>query len=255
VNINNPGRETVLMKLFCVGCGPGDPELLTVKAVNIIRAAEVIFAPTAKDGKPSIALSVVERHLKKSARIVTLVFPMIKEREALRDYWKRNAMEIANAVRSHKKVVYLTVGDPALYSTWIYIHRELVCNHEEIEIEIVPGVASMFAFAAQAKISLAEGDETVAIIPACYDLNRIKKVANCCDTLIFLKDGRYFDRVIEMLSEAGFADDSAIAIAQDISVEGEILKMEKLSDLLGTKGPTEKYFSIMVAKKKNYDRK
>ena len=101
----------------------------------------------------------------------------------------------------------------------------------------------------------AEGDETVAIIPACYDLNRIKRVANCCDTLIFLKDGRYFDRVIEMLSEAGFADDSAIAIAQDLSVEGEILKMEKLSDLLGTKGPTEKYFSIMVAKKKNHDRK
>ena len=58
-----------------------------------------------------------------------------------------------------------------------------------------------------------------------------------------------------MLSEAGFADDSAIAIAQDISVEGEILKMEKLRDLLGTKGPTEKYFSIMVAKKKNHDRK
>jgi precorrin-2/cobalt-factor-2 C20-methyltransferase len=119
----------------------------------------------------------------------------------------------------------------------------------------VPGVTSIFAFAAQAKMSLAEGDETVAIIPACYDLNRIKKVASCCDTLIFLKDGRYFDSVIEMLSEAGFGDDSAIAIAQDISVEGEILKMNKLRDMVGTKGPTEKYFSIMIAKKKNHDRK
>lgn len=243
------------MKLFCVGCGPGDPELLTIKAVNIIKNAEVVFAPTARDGKPSIALSVVKRYLTKSAKTVSLVFPMIKDRESLTYYWKRNALEIANAVKSDKRVVYLTVGDPALYSTWIYVHRELTFNHEDVEIEIVPGVTSMFAFAARAKMSLAEGNETVAIIPACYDLNRIKQVANCCDTLIFLKDGRYFGRVIEMLSEAGFADDSSIGIAQELSAEGEILKVNKLRDLVGNKGPVERYFSIMVAKRNNFDRK
>jgi precorrin-2/cobalt-factor-2 C20-methyltransferase len=109
----------------------------------------------------------------------------------------------------------------------------------------------MFAFAAQAKMSLAEGDETLAIVPACYDLDRVKQMANSCDTIIFLKDGRYFDSVIEMLADIGFADDSEIAIAQDVSVTGEIMKMSKLSDLRGIKGTTEKYFSIMVAKKKN----
>ena len=114
MNINNPAGEIECMKLFCVGCGPGDPELLTVKAVNIIKAAEIIFAPTARDGRPSIALSIVERHLKKSARTVSLVFPMTKDRETLRDHWRRNALEIADAVRSHKRVAYLTVGDPAL---------------------------------------------------------------------------------------------------------------------------------------------
>jgi precorrin-2/cobalt-factor-2 C20-methyltransferase len=103
-------------------------------------------------------------------------------------------------------------------------------------------------------MSLAEGDVIVAIIPACYDLNRIKQVAKCCDTLIFLKDGRYFDKVIEMRSEAGFADNSAIAIAQKPSVEAEILEMRKLRELVGIKGPVEKYFSIMVAKK-THDRK
>jgi precorrin-2/cobalt-factor-2 C20-methyltransferase len=112
----------------------------------------------------------------------------------------------------------------------------------------------MFAFAARAKMSLAEGDETVAIIPACYDLNRIRQVAKCCDTLIFLKDGRYFDRVIEMLSESGFADNSVIAIAQEISADGEILEMKTMRDLVGIKGPVDKYFSIMVAKK-THDRK
>jgi precorrin-2/cobalt-factor-2 C20-methyltransferase len=239
------------MKLFCVGCGPGDPELLTVKAVNLIKNAEIIFTPTAREGKPSIALSVVERYVDKFTKIVDLIFPMVKDRESLKDYWKRNADEIADAVRTEKRVIYLTVGDPALYSTWIYIHRELQNNHRDIEIDIVPGIASMFAFAAQAKMSLAEGDETLAIVPACYNLDRVKQTANSCDTVIFLKDGRYFDSVIEMLADVGFADDSMIAIAQDVSVTGEIMKMSKLSDLRGIKGNTEKYFSIMVAKKKN----
>jgi precorrin-2/cobalt-factor-2 C20-methyltransferase len=237
------------MKLFCVGCGPGDPELLTVRAVNLIKSAEVIFAPTAREGKPSIALSVVEKYIDRSTKTVSLIFPMVKDRESLKDYWKRNAEEIAGAVRSGKNVVYLTVGDPALYSTWIYIHRELKKSHKDVEVEIVPGITSIFAIAAKAKISLAEGEETVAVVPACYDMERVKRTANACDTVIFLKDGRYFDSVIDMLAQAGFPGDATIAIAQDVSDEGEILEVKKLSDLQGKKGPTEKYFSIMVAKK------
>lgn len=238
------------MKLFCVGCGPGDPELLTIKAVNLIKSAEVIFAPTAREGKPSIALSVVDQYIDKSTKTVSLVFPMVKDKESLKDYWIRNADEIATVVRSGKKVVYLTVGDPALYSTWIYVHREMKKRHPDIEIEIIPGVASMFAIANKAKLSLAEGDETVAIVPACYDLERVKKTADACDTVVFLKDGRYFDNVIEMLGQAGFPDNATIAIAQDVSApEGEILEMTTLADQRGRKGPAEKYFSIMVAKK------
>jgi precorrin-2/cobalt-factor-2 C20-methyltransferase len=237
------------MKLFCVGCGPGDPELVTVRAANVIKDAEVIFAPTAREGKRSIALSIVEKYINSSTKTVNLVFPMVKDRESLKDYWKRNAQEIASEVRSGKKVVYLTVGDPALYSTWIYIHRELKKSHNDIDVEIIPGIASMFAIAARAKISLAEGDETVAVVPACYDLDRVRKAASACDTVIFLKDGRYFDSVIESLAQAGLPGGSTVAIAQDVSDEGEILEVKKLSELLGKKGPTEKYFSIMVAKK------
>jgi precorrin-2/cobalt-factor-2 C20-methyltransferase len=238
------------MKLYCVGCGPGDPELLTVRAVNLIKSAEVIFAPTAREGKPSIALSVVQQYVSRTARTASLVFPMVKNKESLKEYWKRNADEIAGAVRSGKRVVYLTVGDPALYSTWIYVHRELKRSHPDIEVEVVPGVASLFAIANKAGISLAEGDETVAIVPVCYDMERVRRTAGACDTVIFLKDGRYFDSVIDMLGQAGFPDDATIAIAQDISApEGEILELTSLAEQRGRKGPAEKYFSIMVAKK------
>ena len=238
------------MKLYCVGCGPGDPELLTVRAAELIRTAEVIFAPTSRQGKPSIALSVVGKYVSASSSTVSLEFPMVKDRESLRDYWIRNAKEIADAVRSGKRVVYLTLGDPALYSTWIYVHRELARTHPDVEVEIVPGVTSMFAIAAKAKISLAEGDETVAIVPACYDMEKVKRTASAVDTVVFLKDGRYFDSVIETLGGSGFTDDAPIAIAQDVSApEGEILELSRLADLRKKGGPTEKYFSIMVAKK------
>ena len=238
------------MKLSCVGCGPGDPQLLTIKAISLIKSAEIVFAPTARKGKPSAALSVAKKYLNESTKTVSLIFPMLKDKEALKACWKVNTEQIANAVRSGKKVVYLTIGDPSIYSTWIYIHKELATNYKDIEIDIVPGIASMFAFAAEAKISLVEGDETLAVVPACYDMDRVRRTSNVCDTVIFLKDGRYFENVIKVLSEAGFKEDSMIAIAQDVAIEGEIMKMSKLADLYGIKRPTEKYFSIMVAKKK-----
>jgi precorrin-2/cobalt-factor-2 C20-methyltransferase len=239
------------MELSCIGCGPGDPDLITVKAVDVIKNADIIFAPTAREGKQSIALSIVQKYLKSSVRTISLVFPMVKDKEQIRDYWKTNADKIADAAKSGKKIAYITVGDPSLYSTWIYIHREISIRYPEIQINIIPGIASIFAFAADAKISLVEGDETLGIIPACYDINKVKQAATSCDTVVFLKDGRYFNSVIGTLSEAGFADDSVIIIAQDVSIGGEILKRRKLKDLRQSKETTEKYFSLMVAKRKN----
>ncbi|MCJ7636601.1 MAG: precorrin-2 C(20)-methyltransferase [Nitrososphaeraceae archaeon] len=237
------------MKLFCVGCGPGDPELLTIKALNLIKEADVIFVPTSKSDKPSIALSIVAKYINKSTKIINLVFPMIKDKNSLKEYWIKNTSEISEMVRTGKKTLYLTVGDPSLYSTWIYIHRELKNNHKDIEIEIIPGITSIFAFAAESKISLVEGDEHLSVVPACYDLNKVKNTVKSSDTIVFLKDGRYFDNVINMLSETGFSDESQIAIAQDVSTKENILEIKQLKDLKGKKQPSQTYFSIMVVKR------
>lgn len=237
------------MRLFCVGCGPGDPELLTIRALNLITEADVIFVPTSKLDKPSIALSIVAKYIKKTTKIINLVFPMVKDKDSLKDYWKKNTLEISQMVRSGKKTLYLTVGDPSLYSTWIYIHRELKKNHKDIEIEIIPGITSIFAFAAESKISLVEGNEHLSIVPACYDLNKVKNTVKASDTIVFLKDGRYFDNVIEMLSDSGFGEETQIAIAQDVSTKENILEIKHLKDLKGKKQPSQKYFSIMVVKR------
>ena len=239
------------MEVVCVGCGPGDPELLTVKATDILRNADVIFTPTAREGKPSIALSIVQQYVNATAKIVDLIFPMVKNREQAKLYWRRNAEQIAETAKMGKNVVYLTVGDPSLYSTWIYIQKEITSRYPEINVKIIPGIPSVFAFAAQAKISLVEGDETLGIIPACYDLEKVKRTANSCDTLVFLKDGRYFGAVIDMLGSVGFSDDSMITIAQDVSGGKEVMKRNSLKEIRQNKETVQKYFSLMVAKRNN----
>jgi precorrin-2/cobalt-factor-2 C20-methyltransferase len=239
------------MEIVCVGCGPGDPELLTVKATDILRNADVIFTPTARAGKPSIALSIVQQYVNATAKIVDLIFPMVKNREQAKLYWRRNAEQIAETAKMGKNVVYLTVGDPSLYSTWIYIQKEITSRYPEINVKIIPGIPSVFAFAAQAKISLVEGDETLGIIPACYDLEKVKRTANSCDTVVFLKDGRYFGAVIDMLGSVGFSDDSMITIAQDVSGGKEVMKRNSLKEIRQNKETVQKYFSLMVAKRKN----
>jgi precorrin-2/cobalt-factor-2 C20-methyltransferase len=239
------------MEVVCIGCGPGDPDLVTVRAATLLKNADIIFAPTAREGKPSIALSIVQKYLNAGVETVNLIFPMVKDREYTRQYWRKNADQIVAAAKMGKKVVYITVGDPSLYSTWIYIQREITSRYPEIHLIIIPGIPSVFAFAAQAKISLAEGDETLGIIPACYDLDKVKRTADSCDTVVFLKDGRYFVDVINMLGDAGFSDESVITIAQDVSIGKEVLKRNNLKELRQNKETTEKYFSLMVAKRKN----
>ncbi len=238
-------------KLYCIGCGPGDPDLLTLKAINIIKNADIIYTPTAREGKPSVALSIVERFLNKDTEIQQLVFPMIKDFNKLKENWKDNTKEITDSIRNGKRAIYLTVGDPSLYSTWIYIYREISNAHKDIEVEVIPGITSIFSFSAEIKTPIGEGEEIIGIIPACYNLDRLKTAAQCCDTLIFLKDGRYFNRVLEILMESGFPGESDIFIAQDVSTNSEALQKKKLSELL--RNPNEnndKYFSIMIAKKK-----
>ena len=238
-------------KLYCIGCGPGDPELLTLKAINILNNADVIYAPTAREGKPSVALSIVQKFINKDSIIHQLIFPMIKDFSKLKETWKNNATEIADSVRKGKKTVYLTVGDPSLYSTWIYMYRELTSRHKDIGIEIIPGITSIFSFSAEIKTPLGEGEDIIGVIPACYNLDRLKIAAKCCDTLVFLKDGRHFNSVIELLMDSGFPGDSDVYIAQEVSTNDATLQNRKLSDL--SRNPNEnndKYFSIMIAKKK-----
>ncbi|WP_428325069.1 precorrin-2 C(20)-methyltransferase [Nitrosopumilus sp.] len=236
--------------LIGIGVGPGDPELLTVKAVKAIQDADIIMCPASKEDRPSIALSVVDSLIDKSKNqeIVKLIFPMTKDKNVLEETWKRNAKIMAETVQSGKNVVYLTVGDPFLYSTWIYMHKDLTEKYPEMNISVIPGIVSMFTFASKVGVSIAEGAEKVAIIPSCYDLSSVKEIAKNSESMIFLKDGRYFDQVIDVLKESGFPDNSIFAIGQDLGTENEIIRKMTLGEV-NDDTLTTKYFSILVVKR------
>ena len=236
--------------LIGIGVGPGDPDLLTVKAVKAIQNADIIMCPASKEDRPSIAFSVVSSLIDKSKNqeIVKLIFPMTKDKDVLEATWKKNAKIMAEKVLSGKNIVYLTVGDPYLYSTWIYMYKDLKENYPDMEISVIPGIVSMFTFASKVGVSIAEGAEKVAIIPSCYDLTSVKEIAKHSETMVFLKDGRYFDKVIDVLKESGFPDDSIFAIGQDLGTDHEIIRKMTLGEV-NDKSLTTKYFSILVVKR------
>ena len=239
-----------MSQLTGIGVGPGDPDLLTVKAVKAIQDADMIVCPASAEDRPSIALSVVDTLIDKSKNqeIVKLIFPMTKDKAILEAHWKENSKIMAEKVLSGKNVVYLTVGDPYLYSTWIYMHREISKKHPEMKITVIPGIVSMFTFASKVGISIAEGAEKVSIIPSCYDLSSVKEIAKNSEVLVFLKDGRYFDQVIELVRESGFPEDSIFAIGQDLGTDKEIIRKLRLGDV-NDDTLTTKYFSILVIKR------
>jgi precorrin-2/cobalt-factor-2 C20-methyltransferase len=239
-----------MTSLIGIGVGPGDPDLLTVKAVKAIQNADIIMCPASNEDRPSIAFSVVSSIIDKSKnqKIIKLIFPMTKDKDILEQTWKRNAKIMAETVLTGKNVVYLTVGDPFLYSTWIYMHKDLKENYPEMDISVIPGIVSIFTFASKVGVSVAEGAEKVAIIPSCYDLSSVKEIAKHSESMIFLKDGRYFDQVIKVLKESGFPDNSIFAIGQDLGTENEIIRKMTLGEVNdGTL--TTKYFSILVVKR------
>lgn len=165
-------------KFIGVGVGPGDPELMTVKAVKIIKSVPVICAPRSSPHRPSIALKIIKNILKKrndKYEVIEPVFPMIENKENLKKYWDHAAEIISEHLSEGKDVAFVTIGDPSLYSTFTYICRRI---KKKFQVEMIPGICSFTSCAASACLPLAEKDETLLILP---NVNKkIKKNYRLC---------------------------------------------------------------------------
>src|SRR3989304_992970 len=126
---------------YGIGLGPGDPELLTLKALRTIQTADCIFVPKSDTKEDSLALEIVKDYVK-GKRVIEQIYPMTKDKQTLNTAWLKAAEEIHTEVKNGYDVVYLTLGDPMTFSTYIYLLRHLSTMLPKKAIHTIPGITS-----------------------------------------------------------------------------------------------------------------
>lgn len=242
-------------KVIGIGVGPGDPELITVKAAKALASVDVVCVPKARNDKMSTALTMIQpilKERKKQPEIMDLVFPMTKEGPALKRAWAVNAKKVAERAKKGESVAFITLGDPMFYSTFIYLCQNIKNLYPEIPLEIVPGVTSLTACAATCLLPLAEQDEAVVIIPYTFDSVHVGEIAKHANNLVFMKGAPELKDMFEILEKSGFTEDSTVALIQRCTMPGEKTIIGRLGDVKNWK-VKEDYFSMTFIKKKQFN--
>nr|WP_295001262.1 precorrin-2 C(20)-methyltransferase [uncultured Methanobrevibacter sp.] len=177
-------------KLIGIGVGPGDTELLTLKAAKVLKTVPVVFSPKSSREKESIALSIVkpvleERKDYKRLMLVEPIFPMIEDKEELEKIWSSAAEMIAQYLDSGRNVAFITLGDPSIFSTYSYVQKKLIGRYE---IETVPGITSFTACAAAKNKALVEQNDVLTIVPKIDD--RLENILDYSDSVVLMKASR-----------------------------------------------------------------
>lgn len=190
--------------MYAVGVGPGDPELLTRKAERVLRQADVILAPVSNPGDTSVAFETVREFMDEDRQeIIVHQFPMTSDASRLVPAWQEAASLIADRIASGKDVAFITIGDPLLYSTFIYLLRIFRETYPQIVVEIIPGISSINTAAAVAGVPLAEAEEKIVIIPATAGIEVISAALAVHETVVLLKVKPLYSDILQLLRQTG----------------------------------------------------
>lgn len=229
--------------LFGIGVGPGDPELLTLKALRIIRAVPVVYVPSSQGGGPSYAAGIIREHVDLARqRLEVLPFAMRAEPAAMAAQWEENAQVIHAHLCTGRDAAFATEGDPMLYSTFVHVARALAERHPPPRIVAIPGVSSVNAVAAAAGVPLADRDERVAILPAAYDADALRDALAAFDTVVLMKVAGALDRVLDTLEELGLLR-HAVCVSRCGCPDEEIIR-----DVRTLRGRRLDYFTTMIVR-------
>jgi len=233
-----------MAKLYGVGVGPGDPELLTLKTIRILQSVPVICVPRSSYDSDSFALSIVEGVIDKAGQeIIPLIFPMSKDKEVTKKFWDESARIIEGKLKAGKDVACISIGDPFFYSTFIYVFENLKERLKDLAVEIVPGVSSINASSAAALLPLAKANERVAVLPATYEKEMLRDALKDYDTIILMKVNKVFDDVLAVLEEMGLKDKS-VFISRCGTEDEKIVR-----DIEILKGKELDYLSMIIVRK------
>lgn len=229
-------------KLYGIGIGPGDPKLLTLKAKEILNQVGTIFVPKASEEGNSCARSIVEAVTLGPKNFIELIFPMTKSKKKLQSYWLDAAKIIAEELRKNRIAAFVTIGDPCIYSTYIYLLDTLRNNFPCVELETIPGISAFSAAAASIGLPLLKGDEKLAILPVTKNLKGLKEALKEFNTVILMKIGSKLEGVIYLLKKMKLLDSSVL-----ISHVGQ--SNERIvEDLASLEDKNIGYLSVIIVK-------
>ncbi len=205
-------------RLIGVGVGPGDPELLTIKGLRVLREADEVFVPVGDTGEVGRAEATVRAYLEEN-RIRRLLFALSDDAEAREHNWENAAREVSDYLRDGKTCAFATIGDPNVYSTFTYLARRVREELAEVEVETVPGVTAMQELASRSGTVLLEGDERLALLPFTAGRDRLREALDSFETVVCYKGGGRMPEVLAAAEEAGRLGDAVYGAR--LGIEGE----------------------------------
>ncbi len=229
--------------LYGVGVGPGDPELVTLKAMRVLQEVPIICVPQAETSQDSYALEIVRSYLDQDKQeILRLTFPT-DDAEAAGEVWRGAADQIGERLSRSQDVAFITEGDPMLYSTFSYV-LDAVCQHyPDARIEIVPGVSSVMAAAASSGVPLVTHGQRLAILPAVYGIDDLSEAIANYDTIVLMKVNRTLLQALANLEQLGLAG-KGIYVRRASTAREEVVR-----DLSTLSEEDLDYFSLLIIKR------
>ncbi len=230
-------------KLFGIGVGPGDPDLLTVKAVKVLEQVSVVFTAASSKNDYSLALEIARPYIPQDARVVSLAFPMTQDIQAKKKAWAANADIVADILHQGHDAAFLTLGDSLTFSTFGYLLRQIKERYPQIPVETIPGITSYQASAAALNMPLVEGEESLLVLSGAQGGDRLRAQDHKPDNVVFMKAYRNVPSICKALDEAGMLNQAA-GVVSCSQPEEELVR--DVTSLLDRK---PNYWTLIIAKK------
>jgi len=230
--------------LYGLGVGPGDPELITLKAARVLNSVDIVFAAKKKKNSYSLAISIAKPHIPDLTPIRMLRFPMTRDRKETQKAWKDHALTIIKELEQGYNVAFITLGDPMTYSTYGYILKTIQTLAPHQPVISIPGITSYQASAACLNTPLVEGEESLLITSGAMGGKRFRQLSVKPETVVFLKAYRNVKDITSALDEANRLENS-VGVTNCGLPDQEIIRNIKELD----NRPPE-YWTIIIARQK-----
>lgn len=225
---------------YGLGIGPGDPDLITLKSVKILKMVDFIISPIARKGSESIALNIAKEHIREDAEIIKLDFPMLKDDKLLNEKWKSNSEFIINLLKEGKKGAFITLGDSTTFSTYMYIVPYL--KEAGIKIETIPGITSFATISSKLNMSLVSGEENLCIYPMTKEIEKLENIIENNDNIVLMKVSANPKGLVNILKK--YSLESKFVLVSRCSNENE-----KISYNIDDINESIPYLSTIIIKK------